>query len=90
MAEPNKERRQRRAHEGLTRELEQTRDTFDSDASRGGSRGYPLWLQIDVVEKVQRLGFAAAAAAIKPSKQTTRRWINRIQPHEMNGGGSTY
>ena len=56
VAETNQQRRQRRAHEGLTRELAQPRDTFESDPSRGGSHGYALWLRLDVIEKVQQMG----------------------------------
>jgi hypothetical protein len=86
MAESNKERRLRRAHEGLTRELGATRDTFDADPSRGGSRGYPLWIRLDVIEQVQQMGLAAALATVKPSARTIGRWTERIEPHEMHGG----
>jgi hypothetical protein len=73
MAESNKERRKRRAHEGLTRELGATRDTFDADLSRGGSRGYPLWIRLDVIKQVQQMGQVAALATVKQSARTIGR-----------------
>jgi hypothetical protein len=85
MAESNKERRKHHAHEGLTRELGIKRDTFDSDPSRGVSRGYPsLWLRLDIIEQVQQIGLAAASAIVKPSLVGGRR-TERTEPHEMHG-----
>jgi hypothetical protein len=59
MVESNKERRKHRSLEGLTRELGTKRGTFDADPPRGGSRGCPLWLQLDVIGVVRDLDLAA-------------------------------
>jgi hypothetical protein len=79
MAESNKERRKHRSHEGLTRELGTKRGTFDADPSRGGSRGYPLWLRMDIIEQVQQMGLAAASAIVKPSLVGGRSALNRMR-----------
>jgi hypothetical protein len=86
MAETNQERRKRRGHEGLSRELKKTRDTVESDPSRGGSRGYPLWHRLDDIEMVQNVGLAAAAMILKPSPASLRRWLARPEAYEINGG----
>jgi hypothetical protein len=46
----NAKRRDTRSRMGLSRELLVPRDVFDADPSLGGSRGYPLWYRIQVLE----------------------------------------
>jgi hypothetical protein len=86
MAETNKARRKHRGHEGMSRELEQPRETVESDPSRGSSCGYPMWSRLDDIEKVQTLGLAAALAVVKPSRRSIVRWTHCPDPYKMSGG----
>jgi hypothetical protein len=42
----NAKRRDTHNRLGLSRELEVSRDVFDADPSRGGSRGYPCGIEL--------------------------------------------
>ena len=76
MAETNQQRACRRAQEGLSRETQRIRDTFDADPSRGGSRGYSLYHRVDAVDFVQRFGLEQAVDLLnKECKQTLNNWF---------------
>ena len=84
----NAKRRDTRSLLGLSRELEVPRDQFDADPSRGGSRGYPLWYRIEVLEYANIHGVAAAATRFTPCQRTIELWMERPIPYEMAGGAS--
>lgn len=84
--ESNKKKRKQRSERGLHRELRVVRDTHDSDPSRGGSKGYPLWFRLDCIERVQNVGLEGAAPNLKPCLKTLENWMGRITPYEMIGG----
>jgi hypothetical protein len=73
---------------GMSRELQVPRDVFDADPSRGGSRGYPLWYRIQVLQHATVHGTAAAAAQFTPGpcQKTIEAWMERPIAYEMTGG----
>ena len=82
----NAKRRDTRSLLGLSRELEVPRDRFDANPSRGGSRGYPLWYRIEVLEYANVHGAAVAATRFTPCQRTIEGWMERPIPYEMAGG----
>ena len=82
----NQRRRIARSRAGQSREL--NRESNDQDPSKGGSRGYPLYQRIDMMEMLQANGrdFRALANSVKMCEQTLRNWDTRLIPYEMNGG----
>ena len=85
MVQTNQQNARKRSNEGLSRITKLTRDTFDADPSRGGSRGYPLWYRLLAIEASQIHGTEYAARRFKPSKQTLSNWLDRAEPYEMTG-----
>ena len=82
----NKKRAKERSRKGLTRELQQTRSTFDADPSLGGARGYALWYRMDVMEVQQQQGARAAADNHKCCLATVYNWDKQLLSYEMTGG----
>ncbi|KAL7549569.1 hypothetical protein ACHAWF_016029 [Thalassiosira exigua] len=61
------------------------RDKNPPDFSRGGTRGYPIWYRVRMIE-LQKIG----AEIPEVLERSLRRWKNkRLEPFEMTGNKST-
>ncbi|KAL7518086.1 hypothetical protein ACHAWF_000174 [Thalassiosira exigua] len=74
----------RRRH-GMSRKERVLRDKNPPDPSRGGTRRYPTWYRVRMIE-LQKIG----AEIPKVLERSLRRWKNkRLEPFEMTGNKST-
>jgi len=76
--DPADERADARRRVGLTRELEQTRQTLPRP-SVGGTRGYPVW------HRIADLGRTAQGLPTDASRVSHFRWRTRLLPFRMTG-----
>jgi hypothetical protein len=68
-----------RRNVGLARQLEEPRGAGDPHPSRGGTRGYPLWMRGQEIVK------AANNQQTFASRSSIWRWQIRIEPFRMTG-----
>lgn len=87
MASDNQKQAKKRSNQGLSLETSVVRDHFESDPSRGGSRGYPMWYRLHAIEATQQHGVVAAQQMLTPSPciNTLKNWLDRLVPYEMKG-----
>ena len=84
--DPANKRAQHRSALGLSRELQQDRTDHPSSPSRGGSRGYPLWLRLRVLDAAHAVGVEQASDQYGVSTASIYRWQERVTPYRMTGG----
>jgi len=76
-----------RSRLGLSRETQRFRTGHYPHPSRGGTRGFPLWLRtVAINDLLQNRSYVRAAHRIECSTSSIRRWERRILPYRMTGG----
>ena len=84
--DPANQRARHRSALGLSRELQQDRTDHPSSPSRGGSRGYPLWFRLRVLDTAHTDDVIQASDQYGVSESSIYRWQERVLPYRMAGG----
>ena len=77
-----------RSRLGLSRETQRFCTGHYPHPSRGGTRGFPLWLRTVAMNVFleNRRSYVLASQRIQCSTSSIRRWERRIMPYRMSGG----